>query len=145
MSEEHLFGGVLYGSCPKNYTIFTRKLLQRNSFFSNVAGLTVGFFFTEQIRTSFSAMWKPDKADMHSVKIRDRFSYLFNFCSNLYCVKSVQIRSYFWSVFSPNVGKYGPDITPYWDTFRAVLRKLIHLNSFKFQLQFTGIPYANPY
>ena len=27
----------------------------------------------------------------------------------VHCVKSVQIRSFFWSVFSPNVGKYGPE------------------------------------
>ena len=58
----------------------------------------------------------------------------------LHCVKSVQIRSYFWSVFSciqteywdlrskspqisrlsPNTGKYGPEITPCLDTFNAV-------------------------
>ena len=51
-----------------------------------------------------------------------------------HCVKSVQIRSFFWSVFffirtelrrfipvfSPNTGKYGPEITPYLDTFHAV-------------------------
>ena len=40
------------------------------------------------------------------------------------CVKRVQIRSFFWSVFSrmrtENVGKYGPEITPYLDTFHAV-------------------------
>ena len=36
-----------------------------------------------------------------------------------HCVKSVQIRSYFWSVFSPNAGKYGPEITPYLDTFSS--------------------------
>ena len=54
--------------------------------------------------------------------------------------KCVQIWSYFWSVFScnrieygygvisglyfsvfnPNAGKYGPEITPYLDTFHAV-------------------------
>ena len=47
-------------------------------------------------------------------------------------LKSVQIRSYFWSVFScirteyggllvfsPNEGKYGPEITPYLDTSRS--------------------------
>ena len=39
-----------------------------------------------------------------------------------HCVKSVQIRSNFWSVFSPNAGKYGPEITPYLDTFLAVRR-----------------------
>ena len=49
------------------------------------------------------------------------------------CVKSVQIRSFFWSVFSriwtdtpylsvfsPNTGKYGPEKTPYLDTFHVV-------------------------
>ena len=36
------------------------------------------------------------------------------------CMKSVQIRSFFWSVFSPNLEKYGPEKTPYLDTFLAV-------------------------
>ena len=36
------------------------------------------------------------------------------------CVKSVQIRSFFWSLFSPNTGKNGPEKTPYLDTFHAV-------------------------
>ena len=30
-----------------------------------------------------------------------------------------QIRSFFWSVFSPNTGKYGPEKTSYLDTFHA--------------------------
>ena len=53
-----------------------------------------------------------------------------------HCVKSVQIRSFYWSVFSrirteygeteylsvfsSNTGKYGPEKTPYLDTFHAV-------------------------
>ena len=49
-----------------------------------------------------------------------------------HCVKIVQIRSFFWSVFSfirtkyrntvfsPNTGKYGPEKTPFLDTFHAV-------------------------
>ena len=37
-----------------------------------------------------------------------------------HCVKSVQIRSFFWSVFIPNAGKYGPEKTPYLDTFHVV-------------------------
>ena len=37
-----------------------------------------------------------------------------------HCVKSVQIRSFFWSVFSPNAGKYGSEKTPYLDTFHTV-------------------------
>ena len=39
-------------------------------------------------------------------------------------MKSVQIRRFFWSVFSPNAGKYEPEKTPYFDTFNAV--KPIH-------------------
>ena len=38
-------------------------------------------------------------------------------------VKSVQIRSFsgpYFPVFSPNTGKYGPEKTPYLDTFHAV-------------------------
>ena len=37
-----------------------------------------------------------------------------------HCVKNVQIRSYFWSVFSCIRTEYGPKITPYLDTFHAV-------------------------
>ena len=39
--------------------------------------------------------------------------------ASAHCVKSVQIRSYFWSVFSPNTGIYGAEITPYLDTSQA--------------------------
>ena len=35
---------------------------------------------------------------------------------NLHCLKSVQIRK-----SGPNAGKYGPEKTPYLDTFQAVL------------------------
>ena len=44
--------------------------------------------------------------------------------SDLSLRESVQIRSYFWSVFIPNSGKYRPEITPYLDTFHAVFLKL---------------------
>ena len=37
-----------------------------------------------------------------------------------HCVKSVQIRSFFWSVFSRNAGKYGPEKALYLDTFHTV-------------------------
>ena len=33
------------------------------------------------------------------------------------------IRRAYLSVFSPNAGKYGPEITPYLDTFHAVLKR----------------------
>ena len=50
-----------------------------------------------------------------------------SFVNDNHCVKSVQIRSFFWPVFSHifpvfslNMGKYGPEKTPYSDTFHAV-------------------------
>ena len=52
------------------------------------------------------------------------------FSLDIHCVKSVQIRSFFWSVFSaisPNIGKYGPKKTPYLDIFHAVIALLYHL------------------
>ena len=39
----------------------------------------------------------------------------------LHWVKSVQIKSFFWFVLSLNAGKYGPEKTPYLDTFHTVL------------------------
>ena len=39
----------------------------------------------------------------------------------MHCVKSVQIRSYFWSVFSRIRTEYEPEITPYLNTFHAVM------------------------
>ena len=43
---------------------------------------------------------------------------------NFHCVKSVQIRSYgpYFPVFGLNTVKYGPEITPYLDTFHAVFK-----------------------
>ena len=41
--------------------------------------------------------------------------------SELHCVKSVQIQSFFWSEFSCIRTEYGPEITPYLDTFYAEL------------------------
>ena len=35
--------------------------------------------------------------------------------------KKVSKYEVFWSVFSPNTGKYGPEKTPYFDTFHAML------------------------
>ena len=52
--------------------------------------------------------------------VKHCFFFVALFCSHVcHCVKSVQIRKYL-SVFSPNAEKYGPEITPYLDTFRAV-------------------------
>ena len=57
------------------------------------------------------------KADKSSVLLHYTFMVLV---LPQHCVKSVQIRSYFWSVFSLNTGKYGPEKAPYLDTFQIV-------------------------
>ena len=49
------------------------------------------------------------------------------YIQNPQCVKSVQIWSYFWSVFSRIRTKYGPEITPYLDTFRALPVNRFHV------------------
>ena len=64
---------------------------------------------------------------------------------NLHCVKSVQIQSFCWSVFSrskeylsvfsPNAGKYGPEKTPYLDTLHAALSTMFLIIS---KLSFWG-------
>ena len=46
-------------------------------------------------------------------------------------MKSVQIRSYFWSVFRPNTGNYEPEITPYLDTFHVVNFFCVYMRSTK--------------
>ena len=64
-----------------------------------------------------------------------QYQFFINLLFKL-CVKSVKIRSFFWSVFSrirteygeirsnhvfsSNAGKYGAEKTPYMDTFHAV-------------------------
>ena len=40
----------------------------------------------------------------------------------MHCVKSVQIRSFFWSVFPCIRTEYGAEKTPYLNTFHAVSR-----------------------
>ena len=63
----------------------------------------------------------------------------FSMMFRAHCLKSVQIRSYFWSVFScirTEYGdlrsRYGPEITLYLDTFHAVAihLKIDHLSRF---------------
>ena len=47
--------------------------------------------------------------------ILEFFQNVLNFTTK-HCLQNVQI----WSLFSPNAGKYGPENTPYLDTFHAV-------------------------
>ena len=52
---------------------------------------------------------------LHTLTIQTKNYFLvnrvrsFNPSGSLHCVKSVRIRSFFWSAFSPNSGKYGPE------------------------------------
>ena len=54
------------------------------------------------------------------------YFHLIFTCSNQrpqkksHCVKSIQILSFFWYVFSRIRTEYGPKKTPYLDTFHAV-------------------------
>ena len=69
-----------------------------------------------------------------------------------HCLENVQIRSYFWSVFSPNTRKYGSEITRHLDTFQAVsetlklpvpcCRELYLINLFKYWCNFQGKTYS---
>ena len=99
--------------------------------------LTLG---TPKHSTSLLSLVKNKRKNKNSKKLPNTF--LTASCQWSHCVKSVQIRSYFWSVFSyirteygdllrrdteylsvfsPNTGKYGPEIAPYLDTFHAGL------------------------
>ena len=80
------------------------------------------FAFQKLVLITFFLILRP----LHSNK-----NFLLFFKTN-HRMKSAQTRSYFWSVFScirteygdsvfsPNTGKYGPEITPHLDTFHAV-------------------------
>ena len=54
------------------------------------------------------------KQTLHTLEALGSFEEIINTA-----VKSAPIRSYFWSVFSPTTGKYGPEKTAYLGTFRA--------------------------
>ena len=50
--------------------------------------------------------------------------------THVHCVKSVQIRNFFgpyFPIFRLNAGKYGPEKTPYLDTFHAVVVLYTHI------------------
>ena len=61
-----------------------------------------------------------NSAHYHCVKSDQIRSYFWCVFSYIRIEYRDLTRSYFWSVFSPNKGKYGPEITPYFDTFHAV-------------------------
>ena len=54
------------------------------------------------------------------MKKKEKYNFVNRKGLYKHCVESVQTRSFFWSVFSPNTGENGPKNTPYLDTFHAV-------------------------
>ena len=67
----------------------------------------------------------------------ERFEDLFSFAAP-HCAKNVQIRSFFWSLFSSITGKFGPEKTPYLGAFYAVLlitySEILNLENFDWKL-----------
>ena len=77
--------------------------------------------------------------EMFDLRIIINMSYIM-----IINMKSVKIRSFFWFVFSPNARKYGPEKTPYLDTFYAVKNpwtfKANKKNAITFKPFLTNIP-----
>ena len=70
-----------------------------------------------------------------------------NFCFPCICVKSVQIRIFFWSLFSHIWTEYGPEKTRYLDNFHAVCISHLWCPQYwhdEFPVQTTTI-YLEPY
>ena len=61
------------------------------------------------------------------------------FCWKIHCLKSVRIRSFFWSVFSWNTVKYGTEKTPYLDTFHAMIFSKNVSNILKIQFNVSSV------
>ena len=61
---------------------------------------------------------------LHYIKAKVNLHLIVNLIKSemyIHCVKCVQIRSFFWSVFSHIWTEYEPEETPYLDTFHAVI------------------------
>ena len=86
-------------------------------------------YYMEPLHTSNTKTKKMKKAILYNQIVLLQNIQIKSYSKH--CVKSVEIRSFFWSVisrirtefgsvFSPNAGKYGPKKTPYLDTFQTV-------------------------
>ena len=79
----------------------------------------VRFWFFRKIygnsfsRISFVWFFRKNVSHLHSI-------YWPNL-SVFHYVKSVQIQSYFWSIFNPNMGKHGPEKLHIWTLFTLCL------------------------
>ena len=132
MFYEKTISPIPFGKFVTEVLIF----MEANTFFSSVwcLQLTVrptfgsDSFFENILKTTCSYTWTALFDNLHFwLKLvcfsfcMINYSFVCQFSLHYHCVKSVQIRSLFWSVFSCIQTEYGPGITPYLDTFHAVL------------------------
>ena len=87
------------------------KSVQTRSFFWSVFS---------RIRTEYGPEKTPYLDTFLAVTTISLNMCYMDYSKTKHCVKSVQIRSFFWSVFSHIRTEYGPEKTPYLDTFDAV-------------------------
>ena len=101
-----------------------------------VESVQIGSFFRSvfsRIRTEYGEIrsispWFSSRSPVYEVPVYEVIKKPV--LDSFHCVKSVQIRSFFWSVFFrvrtdwifiSNAGKYGPEKTLYLNTFHVVL------------------------
>ena len=81
-------------------------------------------------RSKYVLLWKipsvlivlPVIRNQRKTKIIPHTGFEAFISNNSHCAKSIQVRSYFRSVFSRIRTEYGPEITPYLDIFHAMSR-----------------------
>ena len=95
-----------------------RPLLRRNTTYAKMGMLKQHYYCTLMQVTCFDLIYS------NHFLVLMVLSVISLSLRMIRCVKSAQIRSFFWSVFSvfsPNTGKYGAEKTAYLDTFHAVI------------------------
>ena len=102
---------INYVHCHQHssYTRFYNFQLSLGEFFFS---LFINLHRYYEITNAYKYKWHCKKLS-NKTMIQHTVAYLDKLIVGYHCVKSVQIRSVFWSVFSPNAGKYGPGKTPY--------------------------------
>ena len=120
-----------------SYQCFLKKILKKELHSPKMCGYGVDSFFNDALRhlpagKSIETAIVSDtirapelvvsqyKGFMLQLHTRERVIAYRRF----HCMKSVQIRSHFWSIFFCSRTEYGPEITPYLDNSHAVFREV---------------------
>ena len=126
--------GVSEAIVKRNKMVTIIWTYQKEQSFANNYFIFWKFCFS--LRTSYTELiCCTNNPNDHYCTFCKRWSFIWQCFFAVHCAKSVQIRSNFLfvfsrirtecgaylSVFSPNTGNYGPEITPYLDTFHAVV------------------------